>query len=169
MTVTDDYFLDQLGREVSRTAYEYIRDHLGYRLQLKEASMPATVNRGDSADFSIRLKNFGFAPLINKRPVYLVLIDEKSQVSKFLTGSDARKWLPASSSADEPYTISHSIFFNTSFSPGTYKVGLWMPDDSNELKYDTNYAIRFANGNIEWWQDSDNKYLINIIGSMEIQ
>ncbi|MGZ8525497.1 MAG: hypothetical protein ACXWV1_13785, partial [Chitinophagaceae bacterium] len=24
--VTDDYFLDQLGRDVSRTAYEYIRD-----------------------------------------------------------------------------------------------------------------------------------------------
>jgi hypothetical protein len=169
MSITDDYFVDKLGREVSRTAYEYIRDHLGYRFQLKEATIPATVNRGDSARFSIQLKNFGFAPLTNKRSVYLVLIDEKNQVSEFLTPSDARKWLPANPSAEETYTINHSILFNTSFNPGTYKVGLWMPDGSLDLKYDPSYAIRFANGNIEWWQDGDNKYLINIIGSLDLQ
>jgi hypothetical protein len=44
-----------------------------------------------------------------------------------------------------------------------------MPDGSNDLKYDPRYAIRFANGNIEWWQDSDNKYLINFIGSLDLQ
>ncbi|MGZ8509185.1 MAG: DUF4832 domain-containing protein [Chitinophagaceae bacterium] len=167
--VTDDYFLDQLGRDVSRTAYEYIRDHLGYRFQLKDATIPAVVNRGDSASFSIRLKNFGFAPLINKRPVYLVLIDDKNQVSEFLTNADARKWLPANHAADEPYTIRHTISFPASLNPGLYKVGVWMPDDSNELKYDVNYAIHFANGNIEWWHDNNNKYLINILGSLDLQ
>lgn len=166
ISVTDDYFLDQQGREVSRTAYEYIRDHLGYRLQLKDAAIPINVNRGDSALFSIRLKNFGFAPLINKRPVYLVLIDEKDQVREFLTAADAGKWLPANT-AGETYTIRHTIGLNTSFSPGLYKVGLWLPDDSNDLKYNTDYSIRFANGNMELWQDAGNKYLINIIGSFQ--
>ena len=168
MNVTDDYFLNQQGQEVSRTAYEYIRDHLGYRFQLSHATIPLTVNRGDSADFFIELKNFGFAPLINKRPVYIVLIDEKNKVLEFQTNTDARKWLPANATVDGTYTIRHLTHFSNSFSPGLYKVGIWMPDDSDDLKYNTNYAIRFANGNIECWQDNDNRYLINIIGSLQL-
>ncbi len=169
MYVTDDYFLNKQGQEVSRTAYEYIRDHLGYRIQLSKASFPMTINQGGSADFSIELKNFGFAPLINKRPVYLVLIDENNQVWEFLTDTDARKWLPANSSKNETYTIRHLVNFNNALSPGLYKLGIWMPDGSDDLKYNTNYAIRFANGNTEWWKDTDNKYLINIIGSLQVQ
>ncbi len=168
MIVTEDYFLNQQGQEVSRTAYEYIRDHLGYRFQLSQATIPMTVNRGDSADFSIKLKNFGFAPLINKRPVFLVLIDEKNKIWEFLTDTDPRKWLPANAAPDGNYSIRHLIHFSNSFSPGLYKVGIWMPDDSDDLKYNTNYAIRFANENIEWWKDNDNKYLINVIGSLQL-
>jgi hypothetical protein len=168
INLTDDYFLNEQGQEVSRTAYEYIRDHLGYRLQLKDATIPINVNRGDSAVFSVRLTNFGFAPLINKRPVYLVLIDEKNQVSEFLTSADAAKWLPADT-ADDTYTISHTTSIHTSFTPGVYKVGVWLPDASAKLRYNNNYAVHFANGNIEWWKDHDNRYLANIIGSIEIR
>lgn len=167
--VTDDYFVNQQGQEVSRTAYEYIRDHLGYRFQLNQATFPMSINRGESANFSIGLKNFGFAPLINKRPVYLVLIDENNNVLEFLTGADARKWLPVNATNNETYTFSHSVNFNNSLNSGLYKVGLWMPDGSDDLKYNTNYAIRFANENVEWWKDSDNKFLINIIGNLQVQ
>ncbi len=168
VTVTDDYFTDQAGQQFSRTAYEYIRDHLGYRFQLKGATLPTTVNRGDSARFSISLKNFGFTALINKRPVYLVLIDEQNQVTEFLTGTDPRKWLPPNVSSNQSYTVNHTILINNGLPPGTYKIGIWMPDDSKELKYDSRYAIRFANGNIEWWSDKDNRYLVNIIGGLQL-
>ena len=169
MVVTDDYFLNQQGQETGRTAYEYIRDHLGYRFQLKEAIIPMSVSRGDPATFTIRLKNFGFAPLINKRPVYLVLIDEKNQPLEFLTENDPRKWLPVDASPDGMYTLEHSFHFSDSFSPGLYKVGIWMPDESDDLKYNTDYAIRFANGDMEWWQDQDNRYLVNIVGSLQLR
>lgn len=162
--VTDEYFLDNQEHQVSRTSYEYIRDHLGYRFQLKEATIPISVAPGDSASFSIQLKNFGFAPLINKRPVYLAVINEKNEVSEFLTSADALKWLPS----NDTHVINYTIRLDNSFTAGTYKVGIWMPDESNELRYDSRYAIRFANGNMEWWRDSNNKYLINIIGSLQV-
>jgi hypothetical protein len=168
MVVTDDYFLDQHDQPVSRTAYEYIRDHLGYRFQLKEAGIPLSVTRGDSAAFSFQLKNFGFAPLINKRPVYLVLIDEQNKPTEFLTAADPRHWMPAKKPGDANHSFTHTIHFNPALSPGQYKVGLWLPDEADELKYNSDYAIRFANGNMEWWQDANQKYLVNIIGSFQV-
>ncbi len=168
MSVTEDYFLDKNSREVTRTAYEYIRDHLGYRLQLKEATIPKLIHRGERGEFWIGLNNFGFAPVINKRPVYLVLIDENGHVLEFPVAVDPRHWLPVEASPAGEYSIRQSIHFKNTFAPGPYKVGIWMPDDSENLKYDSDYAIRLANGNIEWWKDVENKYLINIIGELQL-
>jgi hypothetical protein len=168
MAVTDDYFLNQQGYEVSRTPYEYIRDHLGYRFQLKEANMPANIYRGDSARISIQLRNFGFAPLVNKRPVYLVLIDEQGQLKECLTAADPRQWLPVKSPSDPHYTFKHSFLVDHSFGPGKYRLGIWMPDNDSDLRYNPAFAIRFANANIEWWNDAADRYLVNIIGSFQV-
>ena len=168
ITIGSDYFLDQHDRPVARTAYEYIRDHLGYRFQLTEASIPNNVLRGNPADFTIHLKNFGFAPLINKRPVYLVLIDEEDNISEIPLNADPRSWLPVQSDTDAGYTIKHTLHLSAGYSPGTYRVGIWLPDEGMDLRYNTDYAIRFANGNIEYWKDKSNRYLVNIIGSFKI-
>lgn len=167
MDVDEDYFLDQQGQPVTRTAYEYIRDHLGYRLQLREANIPTQVYRGDSANFSILLKNYGFAPLINNRPVYLVLVDDKNNVTEILTATDAKKWLPANN-VHAAYTINHVQHITAHFKPGRYRVGLWLPDEAADLRYNPGYAIRFANGDMEHWHDPANRYLVNMIGSLAI-
>lgn len=166
--IDDDYFMDQSGGNVSRTAYEYIRDHLGYRLKLIRATIPKSATRGQTANFSIDLKNYGFAPVINKRPVYLVLINENNQVYEFPVDADPIQWLPAHATGNRSYAINQNIELSNTLMPGHYKIGLWLPDDSDMLRYNNNYAIRFANGNMEWWKDAGNKYLINIIGSFEL-
>lgn len=165
IAISPDYFLDQQGREVTRSAYDYIRDHLGYRFQATEATLPSTVNRGDSANFTLQLKNFGFASLINSRQAYFVLIDEQDNVREILNQADPTTWMPVAMAGEKLYTINQSILFDDSFIPGKYRVGIWMPDSSPELKYDARYAISLANGNMEWWHDQNNKYLVNIIGS----
>ena len=168
IAVSDDYFLNLQGQQVSRTAYDYMRDHLGYRFQATQAIIPSFVNRGDSANFSMQLKNFGFAPLINSRPVYFVLIDEQDNIKEVLTKSDPTTFLPVHVAGNSNYVINQAVYVDDSFYPGKYRVGLWMPDNSPELKYDTKYAIYLANGNIEWWKDVSNKYLVNIIGSFQV-
>jgi len=32
--------------------------------------------------------------------------------------------------------------------PGTYKLGLWLPDDYTTLRNDPSYSVRFANSDI---------------------
>ena len=165
----EDYFRGQNEEPVNRSAYEYIRDHLGYRFRLTEASIPKNIYRGDSASLSAHLKNDGFAPLINKRPMYFVVIDESNNVSEILTTADPLRWMPTRSNGEKGFEIDQKFFISQQFSPGSYKVGIWMPDESVSLKYNAAYAIRFANGNMEYWTDPAGKYLVNIIGSFNIQ
>merc|ERR1712070_144291 len=83
------------------TGYEYIRDHLGYRLELQAASFPTAVSAAPGKafilDFSAQLVNFGFAAPINPRPVWLVLLsaNNSSMVYKSQDSiADPRDWQP---------------------------------------------------------------------------
>ncbi|PAV02662.1 hypothetical protein CBG25_09525 [Arsenophonus sp. ENCA] len=73
-----DYFWDQTRKSyITRSAFEYIRDHLGYRLTLEEAIYPLFVKVGDYFDLKFSLKNYGFARPVNVRPIAIVLLDEQ--------------------------------------------------------------------------------------------
>jgi len=162
-----DYFTRSDGEVVGRSAYEYIRDHLGYRFQLKDAGIPGNIQKGETANFVFHLKNYGFAPLINKRPVYLVFIDENEKTFEYKIEADPREWLPVLADANATYEFKHSIPTND-LEPGIYKVGLWLPDEDASLRYNHEYAIRLANGDMEYWTGSTGRYLVNVVGSIRI-
>jgi hypothetical protein len=167
--VTDGYFVNSNGQIVSRSLYEYIRDHLGYRLQLTDGYFPTTVNIGNTYNFTVNLKNFGFAAPVNPHEVYFTLIDASGTMKKFLTTADSRSWSPYNLANNNSYTISADMFIDGSFIPGTYNIGIWIPDPVNQLKYNPEYAVKFANKNIQWWTDPNNEHLVNIIGQVIVE
>ena len=119
-----------------------IRLRLGYRFELTEALIPQQVNLGGSLYFTLKLKNTGFANLFNPRPVYLVLF------------ADNRYEIPLSS-VDPRYfrsglvtNITINVNLPQNITPGTYKLGLWLPDAYPSLKNNSAYAVRFANPGI---------------------
>ena len=69
---------------------------------------------------------------------------------------------------DGVYVINQNVAIQNSYAPGRYRVGIWMPDASDALRYNPAYAVKLANGNIEWWTDPANKYMINIVGAFDI-
>jgi hypothetical protein len=166
--VTDDYFVNQSGQETGRIAFQYIRDHLGYRFQLRSGEIPAVVAVNATATFKFRVKNFGFSKMINSRPVHLVLIDANNNVREIATGYNARDWYPTYSQYDGVHEMIQPVYIDNSYVPGHYRVGLWLPDASNDLKYNTAYSVKLANGNMEWWKDAANRYLVNIVGAFDI-
>jgi hypothetical protein len=167
--VTDDYFLNEYGQETGRSGFEYVRDHLGYRFQLRNGEIPRVVSVNATATFKFTIKNFGFSKMINSRRAYLVLIDANNNVREIPTGYNARDWYPTYSQYDGVHQVVQPVHIDNSYAPGHYRVGLWLPDESNELKYNTAYAVKLANGNMEWWKDASNRYLINILGALDIQ
>ena len=52
---------------------------------------------------------------------------------------------------------------------GEYRLGLWIPDGSERLKYNPRYALRCANGNTTWWVSEDGKYGVNVLTTVEVK
>ena len=167
------YFEDAEGKFVSRTILEYMRDHLGYRLELTKGSYPdtATAGKGFKADFS--LVNRGFATPINPRRVYLVLIDKDKVYTLAEAKTDARKWYPCDPEKRTILSPEYKLDFNAkltdNIAPGKYKLGIWLPDNAKTMHKDARYAIRLANRDVPWWTGKDNSYGINIIGDIAVK
>lgn len=136
--------------------YQEINDRLGYRLSILESTVNTTVKPGGIINLQFKLKNEGFAPPVNPRPVYLVL-DGPTRY-ELLLPIESRLWLP---SADLTYDLQIRIPAQTP--NGKYHLALWFPDPSDTLKNDSKYSIRLANQDL--W-DFNNSY--NIIQNINV-
>jgi hypothetical protein len=119
-----------------------ITRRLGYRLVLEEATHSTAVRPGDSLVLRVRLRNDGFAPPVNPRPVFVVLQAGATAYFAELSGVDAdpRCWAPG-----ETRTLSRTIAVPTSVAETTYALSLWLPDAAPSIRARPEYAVRFAN------------------------
>lgn len=122
----------------SVNAYEYIRDHFGYRLEVTH-SEGTFENRQFHGKAVIR--NVGFAHPINPRPVYLVLYNKKGVVYEYKTNIDARSFYPW-----KEVEVSLDGLLPADAPKGKFKAALWLPDMSETIKYRPEYAITIAEG-----------------------
>lgn len=130
--VSDGYFEGSDGAPVPRTPFEYIQDHLGYRLELQSATFPRTAAPGGVFDVEVQLINRGFSTLHNPRPVFLALIKDEVFVATVPVDADPRTWQPYAP-GDETYApLTHVITTpltpRQDLEPGWYVLGLWLPD-----------------------------------------
>ena len=116
-----------------RTAYEFIRDHLGYRIAVKKVTLPDDVGQGGTV--RLTLHNYGFAPPVNPRWLHLVATDG-ARTEEWNTGFDCRKLLPG---AD--VEVETKLPVCQMKSP---RLALWLPDAAKSLRYRPEYAIRLA-------------------------
>lgn len=173
MPISDGYFEDGFGRPVKRTRFEYIQDHLGYRLELQKGRMPQRLSVGGDLTVGLELINRGFSTLHNPRPVYIVLVGQDGRVIELAAkDADPRRWQPFAP-GDETYTpLRHHVSINArlpaAVTPGWYRVGLWMPDAHQRLRLDPRYAVRVANRDTVWRTDREGRYGVNLLGVMEL-
>jgi len=173
LPVSDGYFEDAEGQPAPRTVFEYIRDHLGYRLELQAARFPATADCETPFNVEIDLINRGFSVPINPRPVNLALADETGHVVwSQTTGADPHAWQPCAPGDSEyaplTHTIKASITLPAGLKPGTYLLGLWLPDAAERLAKDARYAIRVSNRDVPWWPGPGNAYGVNLLGKIAV-
>lgn len=164
----ESYFTEADGRPVPRPLYDFIRDHLGYRLNvLPEPVLNATNNE---LTYNIGITNTGFATVINPKTAYLVLIDDQNQIVQEIALNDVntKSWQPWASSKPAEL-LTHTIAGTAALevTAGTYKVGLWIPDPVESIKYNPGYCIKFAddNGAVTHWYNPT--HAVNIIGEIQ--
>jgi hypothetical protein len=173
LPLSDQYCHDANGNAVARTVFEYIRDHLGYRLELQRAAFPTSAAPGQRLACRLELINRGFAALHNPRPVFLVVVTPDQQViEQPIADADPRQWQPFAPGDAEfaplLHTLTAAATLPTTLVPGWYRLGLWLPDASASLRYNPDYSIRLANGDTLWWTDPTQRYGANLIGGFSI-
>jgi uncharacterized protein DUF4832/uncharacterized protein DUF4874 len=135
-----------------------LRKRLGYRFSLVEASWPAAVRPGGELRLTVRLRNSGFAAPFNRRPVAVVLSNERLRRVAAVSSVDPRRWAPGEESK---FTLRLAI--PGGMGPGTYRLSLAMPDESARLASRPEYAIRFANEKV--WDAAAGE---NVLGEVRV-
>jgi uncharacterized protein DUF4832/uncharacterized protein DUF4874 len=172
-TLENNYFtLESDGAAVDRTAYDVIRDHLGYRLQINQADYPDELSISGTNNIEVIIENVGMAAPTNARDAYLVLIDPSTNT--IAAQSDAIDFdieqmytMNITPEQGQPYlkTIAGSIDASGLQEDKSYQVGLWLPDKSPSIMQDARYSIRLANEETSWFAPN-NQYGINILGTI---
>lgn len=173
LPVSDGYFRDADGDPVSRTQFEYVRDHLGYRVELQRALFMNEVRPGEQMKVEVNFVNRGFAAPVNERSVEFVLISTQGDVHAFpVPGVDVRRWHPHQPGDEVFAPVEHAITGEVklpeTLAPGWYTLGLWLPDAAESLRYRPEYAVRVANGDVPFWTSDDGRYGINLLGAVQL-
>lgn len=160
-----DYFWDdERDNFAPRSAFDYIRDHLGYRLVLEEATYPGSARSGDTLSVNFLIRNFGFARAVNKRPIAILLLNDTSHEVVFETFLEHGAEQCA---AGRGHLFSHSALLKN-LSPGSYRIALWLPDEDLTLRDTPAFDIRLANAGDNFTCLETKHSRFNIFGSINI-
>ena len=121
-----------------------IKKMLGYRLWLENLKITGTdFNSGSSITVRLKIHNSGAAPVINQRPMKLVLLHNGTPYELRSVG-DVRT---VASETTKTFTVSVTL-------PRTVvsgdKLALWLPDQASNLRSRPEYSIRLANSGMSW-------------------
>lgn len=159
------YFLDGNGKEVVRSYFDFIRDHLGYRLGVQPD--PIVQIKDNKIEYDIKITNTGFATVVNPKEFYMVLITENNQIKEFKLDINMREWYPSLIGEGQLKEYELKGYLPLDGVKGKCLVGIWIPDVNSSIKYDARYDIRLAEyDEVRHWMDDDGKYLVNIIGEV---
>lgn len=173
MPISDHYFLTAQGDSVQRNVFDYVVDHLGYRLELQELQHPAQLSLSQSNPLTLSLINRGFSTIHNPCTVGFVLVDAHQNVYELgdlaVNTFDWQPYEPADKDKKPLiHTLDASIQLNKAIPTGQYQLGLWIADGSKELRYDAKYAIQCANNQLTWFEDEQGRYGINLLLPLEV-
>ncbi len=111
LPLSDRYFENLDGEAVNRSSYDYIRDHLGYRLELQKSTFTKT---SKVVTVKTDIINRGFSAPQNPRNIYYVLLNAENEVIKYIQlNEDWRDWQP------DDFAVAH--------------------DNKNNLNYNSDY------------------------------
>lgn len=138
-----DYYPEVIHGFQKNDCLQEIEQKLGYRLQLKSASLPKVIGANDYLSISITLQNIGYAAPFNPRQVYIVLQNTATgAVTKLPLTTNIRSWFGSTE-----FTLNENLKLPEHMPIGTYSLHLFMPDEAERLASNPAYAIQLANQN----------------------
>ncbi|GGG99819.1 hypothetical protein GCM10007415_39590 [Parapedobacter pyrenivorans] len=124
-----------------------IKRNLGYRLVLKDATLPDQIFRGAESRITLRLENNGYAAPFNARPLLLVLRNQADgAIVSIPVPQDVRTWHTGA------VQFTAAVLIPQELPAGTYELLLHLPDAYERLAGRPEYSIRLANDGV--WEEA---------------
>jgi hypothetical protein len=175
LPVSDGYFTDSKGNEVPRSAFDYLRDHVGYRYELISATWPTKVKQGKDFEIKLRVVNRGFAICPTPRGLALAYV-QSPQKYLLATGDgesfDIRRIPPV---ATAPNTEGGFEITIRTIAPkdlqGKHQICVIFPEYGAAkfpFKQDQRNQVRFANRDAPLWQSNDRLHQGNLLGEIDV-
>ncbi len=141
--VSPSYFKNSSGSSAYRNAFEYVRDHLGYRIEAKNLSISAGMAKSSTVSLSMNLVNYGFSAAYNMTGEFVVLDSKNSIVSRVKAGNPA-SW------ENDSNLKTHTVVANLKMpdKSGKYKIAYYLHNSLGEGAYFANDITRTAGFNI---------------------
>ena len=150
------------------SVFDYIRDHLGYRLEVAAAAFPAALSASNPLTFAANIVNYGFSAPVNPRPVQLVLLRERAEVVwRSDSLANPMEWRPRVQ-YDPTYQLTRHRIGGTFTLPtaaaGNLTLALALPDARQHM-LDHRGCIRLANADTEWLVVGNEGF--NVLGTIK--
>lgn len=166
----DPLYNGEAGVYPVQTGYDYLRNHLGYRLVLKDASITKEVSVYDKLLLNAEIENVGFANIVKPKKVFIILKGEDTYkipvtdriltVGEYVYNSDPTKWYSETKTSFRCY-----INLPDFIVPGSYKVYLKVAYDIKDDSGYSDYPVQFANADENIW---DNELGANYVDEIEV-
>jgi hypothetical protein len=141
--LNSSYYRPTLDRWKSERCYDDVGRHLGYRLEAVEARWSGEALAGQPFRLEVQLRNQGWAPPINARPLRLV-VDDGARAFVADLAADVRPLLRAG----ETRRFDVKLALPAGAPPGLYRMFLWLPDPAPALAPRPEYSVRLANAGL---------------------
>lgn len=129
-----------------------IKKWLGYRLYLESASISGEgKTSGSKVSVSVTLANSGSAPIINERPMKLVLVHGNSYIVVADLGDPRTVESLGSKTFTAEFTLPQDIASGDN-------LALWLPDNAEGLQSKAAYSVRLANTSSVTWKNGHNLF-----------
>lgn len=144
-----DYFTRTDGSATTHTAFEYIRDHLGFRLEADELTYQVS---DDGVDFDLTLTNRGFArPKRGMQVLAVIESADGSAIAELPLESDWQDWSPSGRSELDDATPAPAQHLSgrialTEELPAGATLGIVIQDPTGSRRF----APRFANADVAY-------------------
>jgi hypothetical protein len=150
-----EYHPEVLQSWVDGGCIDEIRRRLGYRLQLRQGQYSNEARPAHQFTVNLELENVGYAAPFNPRPVQILLRHNSTdRVYAATLPEDVRTWY-----ANESQQFEYEICTPDNLPDGDYELLLNMPDPADTLQTRAEYAILFANEDVQEPHTGYNKLL----------
>lgn len=138
------WFITTEGDKIKRNCFEFLRDHLGYRITAK--NMTINEENGELS-VSLNLKNIGFSAAFNLRSGFVIL-DKEGNIVRDISAGNPEEWYctdPANYRNREYLIHNVSAKIPLGDIKGEYSIGFYMTNSLSQFARMDN-TVEFKNG-----------------------